>query len=175
MAGDWLCLELINASAMPLNIAALDIRPTLEVVQILPSRRMGSYLLLEARQTRCVPLRASLPEGWTRGVDRLRVVASTEPFDLSLLEMPPLAVSYSSASVRSTVGEVVEAQWAGLALDGVRSAAGLLGETHLWSSDRRSSAILADVLNIFAGSGSWTGDAIEVSGPENAPPRRGAW
>jgi hypothetical protein len=98
--GDWLLLELVNVSAIPLNVAVLNLRPSLAVAQVFPPPGLGPFLLLEANCRQAVPFRATLPSGLAGGTDVLRVVAALEPFDLGALEMPALLPRSPSRAAR---------------------------------------------------------------------------
>jgi hypothetical protein len=85
--GEWTFLSIENRSAQVLNIVILDLQANWEISQA----HAEDFLTIDPnREPLIVPLQASLPPGYDRGMEALKVVATLGPVHLRALELPPL-------------------------------------------------------------------------------------
>jgi hypothetical protein len=89
-AGARLRLTIENTGERVLNVAVLDLAPDWGIQQIHPHRDAAPWANLEPGVPIAVDLNASLPPGLAAGLDVLKAIASTGPFDLASLERPVL-------------------------------------------------------------------------------------
>lgn len=90
-AGARLRLTLENSGERALNVAVLDLQPDWGIQQVHPHRDAAPWATLEPGRPIEIDLAAHLPRGLDEGVDVLKAVAATVPFDLAGLERPALA------------------------------------------------------------------------------------
>ena len=95
--GEWTFLRIQNAltpgvendPSRILNITVLDLQPDWGITQIYPSGA-GLFEPLDPKQEIILPLKASLPKGYTEGIDIIKVFATTSTTNFRWLELPPL-------------------------------------------------------------------------------------
>lgn len=85
--GDLLRFTVENRSTWDLNIAVLDLQPDFGVSRVWPPNRLFEPIG-RSGGSRVVDLHVWLPDTIGQGDDVLRIVASTEPLDLSTITMP---------------------------------------------------------------------------------------
>jgi hypothetical protein len=84
--GDYCCLRITNRSARPLALALLDLRPDWSISLLTPDG-----LDLDPGEQRDIALSATVPgDAYASGRDVLKVLATRDPVDGSLLKMPAL-------------------------------------------------------------------------------------
>ena len=89
-AGARLRLTIENAGEEALNVAVIDLAPDWSIEQVHPPRDVAPWETLEPGGMLAIELDAYLPAGLAEGVDVLKTIAATGPFDLVSLERPAL-------------------------------------------------------------------------------------
>jgi Caspase domain len=88
--GEWVCLTVANGAAKVLNLAILDLQPSWAIVQVHPPVTRGPFDPIEPGKCTRLPFQATLPPGYQRGTDVIKVFATTEPVSYRNLQLPPL-------------------------------------------------------------------------------------
>jgi hypothetical protein len=96
--GQYVLVQVRNDSSQVLNITALDLQPDWGITQVYPSKSDKYSLPFEPGQKEILPLRASLPAGYTEGTDVVKVFATADSTSFRWLELPPL--NHPSDTVR---------------------------------------------------------------------------
>ncbi len=104
--GDWVFVQIENASPDDLNIAVLDLQPDWGIAQVFPVR--AAFEELDSRgQLLTLPLRAWLPDDYDEGNDTLKVLATVGTADFRVLELPsldqPIPASKGGSTRRGSV------------------------------------------------------------------------
>jgi hypothetical protein len=85
--GEWTFLSIENRSAQVLNIVLLNLQANWAISQA----HAEEFLPIDPNaEPLVIPLRASLPPGYDRGTDTLKIIATVDPPYLRALELPPL-------------------------------------------------------------------------------------
>ncbi|MGB7923285.1 MAG: caspase family protein [Pyrinomonadaceae bacterium] len=86
---DWIFLRIKNSSSAVLNITVLDLQPDWGISQVYPSGA-AYFEPLDAGRELLLPLHAHLPHDFTKGIDIIKVFATTEASNFRWLELPAL-------------------------------------------------------------------------------------
>ncbi|QDV37399.1 caspase family protein [Tautonia plasticadhaerens] len=86
--GEGAFLRMRNESGVALNVATLDLRPGRGITRVFPGD--AEFLQIDPGGEELMHLTASLPDGYDRGRDILKVFATVGPASYSWLELPSL-------------------------------------------------------------------------------------
>lgn len=87
--GEWLFIRIRNDSAQVLNVTVLNLQPDWGITQIYPAGA-ASFEPLDAGQSIVLPFGATLPEGYAKGTDVIKVFATVGSANFRWLELPAL-------------------------------------------------------------------------------------
>lgn len=87
--GEWVFLRLKNKYATAVNVTVLDLQPDWGISQIYPARG-GAFELLDPDQELVLPIQMTLPAGYARGIDVIKVFVTVEPTSFRWLQLPAL-------------------------------------------------------------------------------------
>jgi hypothetical protein len=87
---EWIFLRIHNGSPKPLNVAVLDLGSNWKITQIEPYEAGERFILMESGDEKIIPLRLSLPEGYTEMTDIAKVFATVGQANFRWLELPSL-------------------------------------------------------------------------------------
>lgn len=108
--GKWFGLRIRNQASIPLNLVIFNLGPRWSIQQL---RYQGNYIKLESKGERVVPMKASLADGYSRGRDIIKVIATVGEADFRWLELPPLDQALPTRDVFdepvSPLGELMKA------------------------------------------------------------------
>ncbi|HEU4710815.1 MAG TPA: caspase family protein [Pyrinomonadaceae bacterium] len=90
--GEVALLRVRNNSDLVLNFTVLDIQPDWGISQIYPSRA-AAFESLDPGQEFKLPMRVRLPEGYSEGIDMIKVLATKETTSFRWLELPAMEVA----------------------------------------------------------------------------------
>jgi hypothetical protein len=105
--GEWVFVRIRNDSSQVLNITTLDLRPNWSIRQIYPAGA-AFYEPLDPGHSLTLPLRAALPDGYDRGKDLIKVMATTGPSNFRWLELPEINDSQERVVWRCEPGTKLE-------------------------------------------------------------------
>jgi len=97
--GEWLFIRIRNDSAQVLNITVLNLQPNWGITQIYPAGA-AYFEPLDVGQEIVLPFGATLPEGYVKGTDVIKVFATVGGANFRWLELP--ALGEPPENVRST-------------------------------------------------------------------------
>jgi hypothetical protein len=87
----WTCLRVTNKSNHVLNLTVLDLQPDWRIIQVFPFDGNLDFEPFDPHgEPLIVPLKASLPKGYDRGIDRLKVLATLGAASFLPLTLPSL-------------------------------------------------------------------------------------
>jgi hypothetical protein len=107
-AGQWIFLRIRNNANRALNVTVLDLQPDWGIKKILPSGEGDWFVQLEPGRDQLLTLKASLPPGYDRGRDVLKVFAAVGAANFARLELPALDLPPSRGVAKiasATVGQ----------------------------------------------------------------------
>jgi hypothetical protein len=87
---EWIFLRIRNSSLKPLNVAVLDLGSNWKITQVEPYEAGERFILIESEDEKIIPLRLSLPEGYTQMTDIAKVFATVGEANFRWLELPSL-------------------------------------------------------------------------------------
>ena len=88
--GDWMFVRVKNASSRVLNIVALALSCNLGIQQLYPRVEDTSFWPFDPGEEHLLPLRAKLSEGYTEGIEIIKVFATVGATQFRWLELPAL-------------------------------------------------------------------------------------
>ncbi|NET14297.1 MAG: hypothetical protein F6K08_16395, partial [Okeania sp. SIO1H6] len=90
--GEWIFLEIINEYSSSLNVSILDLVPNWKVEQAWPGKEPAVEIPSrhDGGNREVAAFRPTLPEGYQKGIERVKVFATLGSLDLRFLSLPRL-------------------------------------------------------------------------------------